>query len=33
MRSDSLLMPVWRSVGDGLTGKGEADVWVIRTGT
>ena len=26
MGSDSLLMPVWRSVGDGFTGKGESDV-------
>ena len=33
MGSDSLLMPVWKSVGDGFTGKREADVWVIRTGT
>ena len=31
--SDSLLMPVWRSVGDGLTGRGESDVWVVRAGT
>ena len=23
---DSLLVPVWRSVGDGFTGKGESDV-------
>ena len=30
---DSLLVCVWRSVGDGFTGKGESDVWVVRTGT
>ena len=33
MGSDSLLMPVWKSVGDELTGKGESDVWVARAGT
>ena len=26
---DSLLLPVWRSVGGGFTGKGESDVWVV----
>ena len=31
--SDSMLMPVWRSVGDGFTGKRESDVWVVRAGT
>ena len=30
---DSLLVPVWRSVGDGFTGKGESDMWLVRTGT
>ena len=29
----SLLVPVWRFVGDGFTGKGESDVWVVRAGT
>ena len=33
MGSDSLLMPVWRFVGDRFTGKGESDVWVVRAGT
>ena len=33
MGYDSLLVPVWRSVGDGFTGKGELDVWVVRAGT
>ena len=28
MGDDSLLLPMWRSVGDGFTGKGESDVWV-----
>ena len=27
MGGDSLLLPVWRSVGGGFTGKGELDVW------
>ena len=27
MGSDYLLMPVWRSLGNRLTGKGESDVW------
>ena len=30
MGSDSLLMPVWRSVRDGLSGKGESDVRVVN---
>ena len=30
--SDYLLMLVWRSVEIGFTGKGESDVWVVRTG-
>ena len=30
MSGESLLLPVWRSVGSGLTGKGELDVWVVR---
>ena len=33
MGSDYLLMPVWRSVRDGFTGKGESDVRVVRAGT
>ena len=33
MGGDSLLVPVWRSVGDGFTSKGELDVWVVRAGT
>ena len=33
MGDDSLLMRVWNSVGDGFTGKGELDVWLVRTGT
>ena len=33
MVGDSLLASVWRSVGDGFTGKGESDVCVVRTGT
>ena len=32
MGGDSLLVPVWRSVGDGFTGKGESEVWLVRTG-
>ena len=28
MDGDSLLMPVWRSLGDWFTGKGESEVWV-----
>ena len=33
MSSESLLLPVWRSVGSGFTGKGELDVWVVRAVT
>ena len=33
MGGDSLLLPVWRSVGDGFTGNGESDEWVVRAGT
>ena len=33
MGGDSLLVPVWRSVGDGFTSKGELDVWVVGAGT
>ena len=33
MGGDYLLVPVWRSVGDGFTGKGESDVRVVRTST
>ena len=29
MDGDSLLLPVWRSVGDRFTGKGVSDVWVV----
>ena len=29
MGGDSLLVPVWRSVGDGFTGKGGTDICVI----
>ena len=29
MGGDSLLLPVWRSVGDRFTGKGQSDVWVV----
>ena len=32
MDGHSLLLPVWRSVGDGFTDKGELDVWVVRRG-
>ena len=28
---DSLLVPVWRSVGDGFTAKEELEVWLVRT--
>ena len=28
MGGDSLLLPVWRSVGGGFTGKGELEAWV-----
>ena len=30
---ESLLLPVWRSVGGGLTGQGELDIWVVRAVT
>ena len=33
MGGDSLLVLVWRSVGDGFTGKGKLDVWLVRAGT
>ena len=33
MGGDSLLVPVWRSLGDGFTGKGESDTWLVRAGT
>ena len=29
---DSLLVPVWISVGDGFTGKGASNVWLVRAG-
>ena len=33
MGGDSFLVPVWISVGDGLTGTGESDVWIVKAGT
>ena len=33
MGGESLLLPVWRSVGGGFTGKGELDAWVVRAVT
>ena len=33
MGGESLLLPLWRSVGGGFTGKGELDVWVVRAVT
>ena len=33
MRGDSSLEPVWRFAGDGFTGKGKLDVWLVRAGT
>ena len=30
---ESLLLPVWRSVGGEFSGKGEWDAWVIRAVT
>ena len=33
MGGESLLLPVWRSVGGGFTGKGEFDAWVVRAVT
>ena len=32
MGGDSLLVPVWRSVGVGFTGKVESIVWLVRAG-
>ena len=31
MGGESISLPVWRSVGGGLTGKGELDAWVVWT--
>ena len=33
MGGESLLLPVWRSVGGGFTGKGNLDVWAVRAVT
>ena len=33
MGDDSLLVPVWRYVRDGFTGRGESDVWLVRAGS
>ena len=33
MSGESLLLPVWRSVVGGFTGKGELDAWVVRAVT
>ena len=33
MVGESLLLPVWRSVGGGLTGQGELDIWVVSAVT
>ena len=33
MGGDSLLVLVWGSVGDGFTGKGKSDVWLVRAGS
>ena len=33
MSGEYLLLPAWRSVGSGFTGKGELDVWVVRAVT
>ena len=33
MSFESLLLPVWRSVGGGFTGIGELDAWVARAVT
>ena len=30
MSGESLFLPVWRSAGSGLTGKGELDVWDVK---
>ena len=33
IKDDSLLVPVWRSVGDVFTGKGKSDAWLVRART
>ena len=33
MGGESLLLPVWRSVGGGFIGTGELDAWVVRAVT
>ena len=33
MGDNSLLLSVWRPVGNGFNGKGESDVWVVNLGT
>ena len=33
MSGESLLLPVWRSVVGGFTGKGELDAWVVSAVT
>ena len=33
MGGESLLLPVWRSVGHGFIGKGGLDTWVVRAVT
>ena len=33
MSIESLLLPVWKSVGGGFTGIGELDAWVVRAVT
>ena len=33
MVGESLLLPEWGSVGGGLTGQGELDIWVVRAVT
>ena len=33
MSAESLLLPVWRSVGSGFTDKRELDVWMVRAVT
>ena len=30
---ESLLLPVWRSVGNGFAGKRDLDIWVVRAVT
>ena len=32
MGGGSLLVLVWRSVGDGFTDKGELDMWLVKAG-